>query len=157
MTPTRMVNVHGANQAPERSDRFEALYQSFYQDIFRYVLRRVDSDSETAADLVAEVFVVALRRQDAIPAPPQDRLWLFGVARRVVLGDQRRRTRRLRLQSRLQSRLQAEKTFPGEPGPDAAVLAVRHAIQQLGPVEKGDAATRRVGRPVRDTDRPGRD
>lgn len=128
--------MHGANQAPEQFDRFEVLYRNFYQDIYRYVLRRINSDADTAADLVAEVFVVALRRQDAIPDPPDDRLWLFGVARRVVLGDQRGRTRRLRLQSRLQSRLQAEDACARESHSDPAVLAVRDAVQELRPIDR---------------------
>jgi DNA-directed RNA polymerase specialized sigma24 family protein len=54
-------------------DRFEALYRSSYKAIFGYVLRRSDGDLDAVGDLVAEVFVVALRRRDVIPLPPQDR------------------------------------------------------------------------------------
>jgi hypothetical protein len=86
-----MAAMPGPSDAKGSDDRFEALYTSNYKAIFGYVLRRTDGDRDTVEDLVAEVFVVALRRQDAIPLPPQDRPWLYGVARRVLLDLQRRR------------------------------------------------------------------
>lgn len=89
------------------SGQLEALYRDSYQAIFAYVLRRTGADRETVADLTAEVFVVALRRPGAVPPPPEDLLWLFGVARRVVLDHQRRRGRMMRLLSRVQSQLPA--------------------------------------------------
>ncbi len=62
---------------PER--KFEALYTAHYQAIAGYVSRRVPAPE--AADVLAQVFAVAWRRFDHVPAPPGDRLWLFGVAR----------------------------------------------------------------------------
>jgi RNA polymerase sigma factor (sigma-70 family) len=123
----------GPSDAQPSDDRFEALYRSSYKAIFGYVLRRTDGDLDAVGDLVAEVFVVALRRQDAIPLPPQDRLWLYGVARRVLLDHQRRRARRIRLESRL--RIQAlSETRSGDDEP--SLLRVRAAMEQLRPADR---------------------
>jgi len=69
--------MRGASDGTRGDDHFEALYRGSYKEIFAYVLRRTAGDTETVADLVAEVFVVALRKQDIIPPPPEDRLWLY--------------------------------------------------------------------------------
>jgi RNA polymerase sigma factor (sigma-70 family) len=115
-------------------DRFEALYRSSYKAIFGYVLRRSDDDLDAVGDLVAEVFVVALRRQDAIPAPPQDRPWLYGVARRVLLDHRRRHSRRLRLESRLRTQAALSETRPGDDEP--SLMRVRAAMEQLRPADR---------------------
>ena len=78
---------------------FEALYTAHYQAIAGYVGRRVAAHE--ADDVIAQVFAVAWRRFDHVPAPPADRLWLFGVARNLVAGQRRSERRRLRLQARL--------------------------------------------------------
>jgi RNA polymerase sigma factor (sigma-70 family) len=123
----------GPSDAQRSDDRFEALYRSTYKAIFGYVLRRTDGDLDTVGDLVAEVFVVALRRQDAIPLPPQDRLWLYGVARRVLLDHQRRRSRRIRLESRLRAQALSE-TRAGDD--ESLLLPVRAAMEQLRPADR---------------------
>jgi RNA polymerase sigma-70 factor (ECF subfamily) len=114
------------------NDHFEALYRGSYKAIFGYVLRRTGGDAESVADLVAEVFVVALRKQSAIPPPPEDRLWLYGIARRVVLDHQQRRRRWRRLQSRLQEQAAFSQVDPGEP-PRQRVQA---AIARLNPADR---------------------
>lgn len=73
--------------------RFDALYQAYYRPILAYAVRRV-APSDDAADVVADVFTTAWRRIGQVPAPPADRLWLYGVAQRVVAG-RRRSARRL--------------------------------------------------------------
>lgn len=115
-------------------DGFEALYRDCYQAIFAYVARRIEGDTEAVADLTAEVFVVALRRRDAIPPPPEDRLWLYGVARRMVLDHQRRHRRQVRMRSQLraQAALSEGDTGQGE----LTRLRVRQAIQQLKPAHR---------------------
>jgi RNA polymerase sigma-70 factor, ECF subfamily len=121
----------GSNAAHRGEDHFEALYRGSYKEIFAYVLRHTDADTAAAADLTAEVFVVALRKQDAIPPPPDDRLWLYGVARRVALDYQQRRRRLIRLQSRLQQQAASE----ASPG-DLSRLRVREAIESLRPTDR---------------------
>jgi RNA polymerase sigma factor (sigma-70 family) len=121
----------GSNDAHSGEEHFEALYRGSYREIFAYVLRHTDADTAAAADLTAEVFVVALRKQEAIPPPPGDRLWLYGVARRVVLDYQQRRRRLLRLQSRLQEKAAREAS-----GDDPSRLRVREAIESLRPADR---------------------
>ena len=82
-----------------RERAFEALYTAHYQAIAGYVLRRVPADE--ADDVIAQVFTVAWRRFDSVPAPPEDRLWLFGVARNSVADQLRAGRRRLHLWARL--------------------------------------------------------
>ncbi len=116
----------GSNGSHRGEEHFEALYRGSYKEIFAYVLRHTDADTAAAADLTAEVFVVALRKQDAIPPPPDDRLWLYGVARRVALDHQQRRRRLLRLHSRLQEKAASEAS------PDnLSRHRVREAIESL--------------------------
>ena len=67
-------------------ERFGALYEAAYPAILRYAHRRVAPDA--AADVAAEVFVVAWRRMAELPSG--DALpWLYGVARRVVANQRR--------------------------------------------------------------------
>ncbi len=82
-----------------RERRFEALYIAHYRAIAGYVLRRVATDE--ADDVIAQVFTVAWRRLDELPAPPGDRPWLFGVARNCVADQRRSERRRFHLRARL--------------------------------------------------------
>ena len=78
---------------------FDTFYEHHAPSISGYVRRRVLVDD--VEDVVAQVFLVAWRRFTAIPAPPEDRLWLFGVARRTVADYRRSTLRRKKLQDRL--------------------------------------------------------
>lgn len=80
------------------SDAFEAIFRAHHDDLYRFAVRRVGPDS--AADVVAEVFLIAWRRRAEIPADAV-RLWLFGVASNRVLKEYRGSVRRARLSSRL--------------------------------------------------------
>jgi GDPmannose 4,6-dehydratase len=84
-----------AQQGPD----FEAFYAAHAPAILAYARRRVGAVD--ADDLLAQVFSVAWRRLDELPAPPEDRLWLYGVARRVVADHRRSTVRRHRLLARL--------------------------------------------------------
>jgi RNA polymerase sigma-70 factor (ECF subfamily) len=81
--------------------RFHTLYADCCQAIYAYVLRRTTAGHDEVPDIVAEVFVVAWRRRYVIPEPPEDRLWLYGVARRVLRDHERRVSRRRRPEARL--------------------------------------------------------
>jgi RNA polymerase sigma factor (sigma-70 family) len=126
--------VHDSSRALARGNHFEALYRGSYKAIFAYVARRIEGDAETVADLVAEVFVVALRKQEAIPPPPEDALWLYGVARRVVLDHHQRHKRQARLKSRLQAQAAVSETDPGHA--ELSRVHVQGAIQQLKPADR---------------------
>ena len=71
------------------SRRFDQLYVATRVPVLAYLLRRTETP-EDAADVLAEVFLVAWRRIDDVPRGDEARLWLFGVARRQLAGHRRR-------------------------------------------------------------------
>lgn len=72
-----------------REAHFEQVYVTNAADLLSYFGRRVRIPAD-AADLLSETFVVAWRRGDRMPADPeQARMWLFGVARRVLANAAR--------------------------------------------------------------------
>lgn len=83
-------------------EQFEALYRAHGRALLAYALRRVDR-AEDAADVVAETMLVAWRRLPDVPAGERARLWLFGVARRVLANQRRGGRRRDRLGERLRT------------------------------------------------------
>ncbi len=109
--------------------RFERCFERNYADVARYCARRSPTPHE-AEDLATEVFAIAWRRIADVPAEPEDRLWLFGVARRVLANAARGERRRLRLASRLQ----AEPSPPPFPPPSGGseARAVARALAALG-------------------------
>ena len=73
--------------------RFERLFNDTRRDLLAYALRRSRSP-EDAADVLAETYLIAWRKLDAIPQGEEARLWLFGVARNVLVrGASRERSR----------------------------------------------------------------
>ena len=104
--------------------RFAALYQAYYRPILAYAVRRV-APGEDAADVVADVFTTAWRRIGELPEAPADRLWLYGVAQRVIAGRRRSARRLFHLTARLRAdvgtrqpgQLASGQPGPGQPGP----------------------------------------
>ncbi len=82
--------------------RIEASFERNFRDVAAYCRRRCPSP-EDAEEAATEVFAIAWRRVAELPDPPDDRLWLFGAARRVVANQQRAARRRERLEARLRS------------------------------------------------------
>jgi RNA polymerase sigma-70 factor (ECF subfamily) len=116
---------------PEPVERFHTLYENCYQAIYAYVLRRTTAGQDDIPDIVAEVFVVAWRRRHVIPEPPEGRLWLYGVARRVLRNHERQVSRRQRLEARLREEASAG---PADAGAgDPACLSMREAVARLRP------------------------
>ena len=118
-----------ASDRSERGELFESIYQRHFGDVSRYVLRRVDLFD--SPDVVAQVFAVAWRRFDHIPPPPEDRLWLYGVARRCILDHRRTGARRVRLRQRL-----AQELRPTTSDNDPLLGRVESAIAQLRPKDR---------------------
>ena len=113
--------------------KFEAFYLSNYKPIYAYVHRRVLQTSDVP-DIVSEVFAVAWRRFGDLPASPQDRLWLFGVAQKCLLEHYRRRSHRLRLLSHLAA--QPNRIELLDTSVDPQHLRVRAALQELRPFDR---------------------
>jgi RNA polymerase sigma-70 factor (ECF subfamily) len=82
--------------------RLESAFDRHYRDVALYCRRRCPTP-EDAEEAATEVFAVAWRRIGDLPEAPEDRLWLFGVARRVVANQARGRRRAERLEQRLRS------------------------------------------------------
>ena len=121
---------------PDRAEaqaEFRTLYAT-HLDAIGYALRRVDTP-EDAADVVAETFLVAWRRCDEIPGS-EARLWLYGVARRVLSNHQRAEGRRSNLGDRLRAEL-ADQVTVGDPAEEIVqVSAVRAAMAELEPPDR---------------------
>ncbi len=81
--------------------RFRSLYDCTLSRTSTFVRRGMAADFSNVEDVVAEVYLVAWRRLEHVPSPPEDQLWLFGVANKVVANHRRSVIRRSRLQSRL--------------------------------------------------------
>jgi RNA polymerase sigma factor (sigma-70 family) len=110
-----------------QKELFERLYEAHYDAVARYALRRTDSPDD-AVDVLGETFMTAWRRLDDVPdGPDAARLWLYGVARRV-LANQRRGAARREL---LVTKLRGEFTEAAAARPAADTGAVRNAFARL--------------------------
>jgi RNA polymerase sigma factor (sigma-70 family) len=78
---------------------FGALFDAHFRDLWRFARRRTGADD--ADDVTAQVFAIAWRRRHDLPDDTEVRLWLFGVARRVLANQRRSDARQDRLRRRL--------------------------------------------------------
>ncbi len=108
---------------------FEAVYEEHASAIKGYAMRRIDP--ARADDVVAEVFLVAWRRLDDMPAEP--RPWLFGVATRVLANERRRVARQHAALDRLAPF--AASVDPAEL-PALADRPVREALRNLSDTDR---------------------
>ena len=115
---------HGRAEA-----QFEALYAAHGRDVLAYAVRRTPN-AQDAADVLADTFLVAWRRLEEVPPADEARLWLYGVARRLLANQRRSERRRERLADRLRQELpdvlQGATTAPADGG------AIRDALTRLG-------------------------
>jgi RNA polymerase sigma-70 factor (ECF subfamily) len=116
------------------SARFEAVYRGRYQEIAAYVRRRVPDDA--ADDVIANVFTVAWRRFGDVPGPPQDRPWLFAVARNTISDHHRAQRRWSRLGVRLKADAMMTARPAGLPGSGSDYEQILDAMAALRPAER---------------------
>lgn len=95
--------------------RLEEIYAAHAGAVYRYALRRMQRGE--AEDVAAEVFLIAWRRLEDVPAEPRG--WLLGVARRVAANAHRGEHRR----AALRERLGVESGASEEPGGGPSRLA----------------------------------
>lgn len=107
-------------------DRFDRLYADNLPLILGYALRRCAERSD-AADVAAEVFLTLWRRLDDVPHG-EERLWLFGAARRVLANQRRGQLRRSDLAERLRTDLLTRSLSAA---PDESTAAVVQATAKL--------------------------
>jgi RNA polymerase sigma factor (sigma-70 family) len=117
--------------ADDPMGRFRTFYTSTFSDIYAYATRALAPDQSEIDDVVAEVYLVVWRRIDELPQSPQDRLWLFGVARNVLRNTQRSTNRRLLLADRIyrQARSLVGSSEPSD-------VDVTGALRRLSPNER---------------------
>jgi RNA polymerase sigma-70 factor (ECF subfamily) len=127
--PSVRRGAAGGRARPTDEERFAALYEAQFHSIYTYVWRRVVPSQ--VADAVQEVFAVAWRAARDIPAPPEDRLWLYGVARRVVSRSRWEVARQGRLRDRLARAV--EKQGAGRGLADPAEARLEAALARLRP------------------------
>ena len=108
--------------------RFERLYAEHGRDVLAYAVRRSPA-AQDGADVLAETFLVAWRRLDDVPPGEAARLWLYGVARRVLANQQRSERRRERLAERMRRELPA--ALGDLPARGLETGAVRVALARL--------------------------
>lgn len=108
--------------SPTDAGRFEALYRTYHGQVLGYLLRRTGGP-EDAADALAETFLTAWRRLDDLPPEPEARLWLYGVARKVLANHHRGERRRTALATRLRGDLVAAYRPPEFTGELAQIAA----------------------------------
>jgi RNA polymerase sigma-70 factor, ECF subfamily len=116
-------------------ERFEALFRDNYTAVSRFLARRADRG--TAEELAAEVFEIAWRRLDRVPAEPLP--WLYATARRC-LANHRRAAVRAQDKAR---RAGSEPTAPAR-DPGDAVAGREHALQAFARLSERDREALRL-------------
>ena len=119
---------------PAALERFEALFARTYSDIAAFCARRAPTP-EDAEEAAVETFAIAWRRRDDVPPAPEDRLWLFGVARRVLANEARAGRRRDRLVARLRGETAGAVAFVAAPAVDDPSPAAR-ALRSLSAADR---------------------
>jgi RNA polymerase sigma factor (sigma-70 family) len=92
MTRRRDEQVTRISEVSTNKVAFATLYEAHFDEILSFVTRRV-ADPHTAADLTAEVFVIALDRAGSYRGQGSAGAWLTGIARHVVAAEYRRAAR----------------------------------------------------------------
>jgi RNA polymerase sigma factor (sigma-70 family) len=121
----------------EQEQRYQLLYERHRPRVFAYVLRRAP-DPATAEDVVADVFLVAWRRLEDLPAACE-LPWLLGVARRLLANSHRSNRRRQRLLEQIRNVTSIDSKESSGDDPDHVLWEDREALSQaltrLSPVD----------------------
>lgn len=113
----------------ERRRRFEEVYAANCAPILGYLLRRTGNPDD-AADVLAETFLIAWRRLDAVPPGDEARLWLYAVARRTLANYHRGERRRTAATSRLRAQLEVGYRPPEHTGELAEIAAAFRTLPE---------------------------
>ena len=77
---------------------WRALYERHFDAVYRFVYAHVGRDTHRTEEVVQECWMIAVRRIRAFdPSRGEFGDWLRGIARQVILGQQRKWARRQRL------------------------------------------------------------
>jgi RNA polymerase sigma-70 factor (ECF subfamily) len=98
----------------DHAARVDAVVRREAHQLLAYFERRVEFQEE-AADLLSDTLLVVWRRSDALPHDDeQARMWLYGVARNIVLGYRRGARRRSDLGERLRDEIATQQVDSNE-------------------------------------------
>ncbi len=119
----------------EPQQRFSALYNAHYSQLYGYAMSR--TDHQHAGEVVNDTFMVAWRRFDEIPDPPLP--WLLAVARNVARDHARRSARQASAEAALRTSTSAAETVATDPadavadriGVMAALATLSHDDREL--------------------------
>lgn len=126
-----LASVRPRDVAGKLEDRVERLIETNTPALLAFLVRRT-SDPADAADLLGDTLLVIWRRAKALPGDDSEaRLWIFGVARRVLANQRRRERRRNALQDLLRDQIAATAREPDTDGIDLAA-----ALRQLPEVDQ---------------------
>jgi RNA polymerase sigma factor (sigma-70 family) len=128
------------DQAKRTPERFAAIFDRHYQDIYGYVAKRLGPD--LAEDVASETFLIAFdRRHSFDPSRGEVRPWLYGIASNLAARHVRAETRRYRALAKAGGRDAAE-----QPSDTDAVAGRLDAAAVRGRLAE---ALRRLPEPVR--------
>jgi RNA polymerase sigma-70 factor, ECF subfamily len=113
-------NGNPADSEVDTSGFFDLLFLTHHDAVVRYCVRRLGSTE--AEDAAADVFAVAWRRLDEVPRGDAARVWLIGVAYKVVGNKFRSRHRGVRLSQRLESAYKISQSLPATPEMDTELI-----------------------------------
>ena len=110
-------------------ENFEQLFRDTCTDLLAYILRR-SRNAEDAADVLAETYLIAWQKLEKVPNGDRARLWLFGVARNLLMKGASRRQSGTALVERLANELRSAEPVhsPVEDERRAALRAVLAAL-----------------------------
>jgi RNA polymerase sigma-70 factor (ECF subfamily) len=118
----------------DRHARLEDWFRAYGDRVLAYLLHRTDSD--TAQDVLQEVFVIAFRKANVVPEPAIG--WLLATARRVLANTHRGARRREQLTVRLTEH--SEHSEPsgqvGHTAEDDSSVAVAEALARVSPADR---------------------
>lgn len=116
--------------------RFRRVFDQNYRALLAYALRRTPGRAD-AEDVVSETFTVAWQRLSKLPGDEREqRMWLFGIARRVLSNQHRSAVRSSRLAQRVQALDLIESPAADAAIEDAADIA--HALDALDGLSERD-------------------
>lgn len=119
--------------APDASEQVQSTLETNAPALLGYFLRRVDIPDD-AADLLSDTLLVIWRKRAALPPDSTEaRMWMFGVARKVLLTHRRTRRRRSALHDKLRDELASA---PQHATVDADHLDVRSALALLDSLDQ---------------------
>lgn len=116
---------------------FRGAFEQNYRVLLAYALRRTSCRSD-AEDVVGETFTVAWRRVDKLPVDEEgQRLWLYGIARRILSNQHRSNSRDRRLNDKAQA-LEPVESPAADAGveDDSDVATALDVLTQLGDADR---------------------